>query len=316
MTADKMLITVGATNGIYLYSRVLSEEGDVILCEAPTFVGSVVSFEATGAELIGIPVLADGIDLEKLQSKVSALRKQGRKIKFLYLIPDFQNPSGVTMSLKRRKEVLTYCIREQIPILEDNPYSRLRLSGKTLPTLYSLTKTDFGGSDIVTEIVSFSKILGPGMRMAFAKGSPQIISKMESWQQKVNVCPDSVTQRVTAAFLDKGFMPQHLQAVCNYYKPYLNKMLSCLERDMPDYVKWTKPDGGIFIWLWLPESMNADEIFEKARAHRVSFIPGSKFYPEGQEKYNCLRLNYTYSTEQQIETGISRLAGIMRKLKP
>ncbi len=193
----------------------------------PYFRGLGVSFEATGAELQGVPVLADGIDWRFLTDKVSSLKKQGRKIKFLYLYPDFQNPSGVTMSLAKRKEVIAFCMKENIPILEDNPYSRLRFSGKTLPTLFSLNHSDFPGSNIVTEIVSFSKILGPGMRMAFIKGPEEVIAKMESWQQKVNVTPDCVTQRVTAAFLEKGFMPSHLQAICGYYKPYLDKMLSC-----------------------------------------------------------------------------------------
>jgi len=314
LTTQKMLITSGATNGIFYFAKALVDPGDVVLCEAPSFLGSLVAFEAIGAETIGIPVQEDGIDLDQLIHTIQSLKRQNKQIKFLYLIPDFQNPSGVTMTLAKRKELIALCIKENIPILEDNPYSRLRFFGKTVPTLYSVCASDFAGAEIVTEIVSFSKILGPGMRLAFVKGSAEIISRMESWQQKITVTPDCVTQRVAALFLNKGFINPHIETICNYYKPFLHKMLSELEIHMPDKVEWTKPEGGIFLWLWLPEKTNADELFALAREQKVAFIPGSKFYPTGQEKFNCLRLNYTFSTETQIEKGIERLGNLLKTL--
>lgn len=314
LTYDEMLITVGATNGIYYYSKALIDAGDVILCEMPSFLGSLVAFDAVGADVQGIPMDEHGIELNYMQDLVKKLRAAGKKIKFLYTIPDFQNPSGISMSLSRRKELIKICIELDIPILEDNPYSRLRFTGKPLPTLFRLCQTDFTDCNIVTEIVSFSKILGPGMRLAFVKGKQDIIAKMGSWQQKINVTPDCVSERVAARFLEKGFMDPHISTICEYYKPFLQKMLDGLEREMPKGVSWTKPEGGIFLWLWLPEGFNADELFKTALAHKVTFIPGSKFYPFGSEKYNCLRLNYTYSTQNQIETGIARLGGLMRSI--
>ncbi len=314
VSPEEMLITVGATNGIYYYTRSLIDRGDVVLCEAPSFLGSVVAFDALGADVRGIPMDDEGIEIGYLTDLIKKLNAAGKKIKFLYTIPDFQNPSGISMSLSRRKELLSVCIENNIPILEDNPYSRLRYSGKPVPTLFSLSKSDFDHSTIVTEVVSFSKILGPGMRLAYAKGERNIIEKMGSWQQKVNITPDCVTERVVARFLEKGFMNPHISTICEYYKPFLDKMLSELSVSMPEGVSWTKPQGGIFLWIWLPESINADELFKTALNHKVTFIPGSKFYPFGQEKYNCMRLNYTFSTHKQIEEGIANLGQLMKSI--
>ncbi|GAB1468450.1 PLP-dependent aminotransferase family protein [Candidatus Cloacimonadota bacterium] len=314
LNQDNMIITVGATNAIYYMTRALIDEGDVILCEAPSFLGSLVAFDALGADVQGIPMDAEGLDLHKMMEKVKQLRENGKKIKFLYTIPDFQNPAGVSMSLARRHELLNYCEAEGILVMEDNPYSRLRFSGEVLPTLFRIAHEEMKNSYLVTEIISFSKILGPGMRVAYAKGDATLINKMVSWQQKVNVCPDCVTERVAAKFLAGGYMNPHIQSICDFYKPYLAKMLDSLSVNMPPYVQWTTPSGGIFIWLWLPEDMNADKLFFQAKEHLVTFIPGSKFYPEGQEKFNCLRLNYTYSSLEQIETGIERLAGLIKSI--
>ena len=306
------LVTVGATNGIYYYAKALLDKGDVVLCEAPTFLGTIVALDALGAEVRGIAMDNEGISLEDLEKVISGLLKEGKKIKFLYTIPDFQNPSGISMSLERRKGLLELCLRHGIQILEDNPYSRLRFTGKALPTLYNLAYGDMENHSLVTEIVSFSKILGPGMRFAFVKGDPAIIDKMGSWQQKVNVTPDCVTERVVARFLEKGFMDPHIKTICEYYKPYMQKMLTELDKTMPSGISWTKPEGGIFLWMWLPELISADELFYPAKDAKVTFIPGSKFYPEQEQKFNCLRLNFSYSTLTQIETGISRLAELLK----
>lgn len=311
---SEILVTIGSTNAIYNYCRSLIDPGDVILVEAPTFLGSLVVFDALKAEVQSIPIDDDGLDLNQLESSVKKLRAAGKNIKFLYTIPDFHNPGGVSMSLKRRRELLAFADKQNLPILEDNPYSRLRFEGEHLPTLFRVMKEEFPGSNIVSETVTFSKILGAGMRMAFIKADKSLISKMESWQQKINVTPDCVSQRVTAKFLADGHMEGHLQMISAYYKPYLDQMLNSLQTHMPDSVKWTKPQGGIFLWMELPEHMNADEVFHQAAAKKVSFIPGSKFYPEGQEKFNTLRLNFSYSSLEQIEEGVKRLGELLKAL--
>jgi len=313
LSPDDMLITTGATNAIYYYTRALINPGDVIICEAPTFLGSLVAFEAIEAEVIGVPLDREGINMNGLQIAVEKLEKAGRKVKFIYTIPDFHNPTGVTMSLARRKALLEYCIAKEIPVLEDNPYSRLRFAGEQLPTLYSIARTEYNTTNLVTEVVSFSKILGPGMRMAYAKGDSTLIERMCSWQQKVNVTPDGVSQRVAARFLSDGHMEPHIERIYAYYKPYLDKMLDSMAKYLPPFIQYTKPQGGIFTWLWLPEDMNADQLFDKAKEHKVTFIPGSKFYPSRQEKTNNLRLNFTYSSMEQIEQGMERLGVLMNE---
>ncbi|NLH94052.1 MAG: PLP-dependent aminotransferase family protein [Candidatus Cloacimonetes bacterium] len=311
LSPDEMIITVGATNALYYYGKTLVDPGDVVLCEAPTFLGSLVAFDALGADCQTVPFDNDGIIMKQMDAKVRALRQQGKKIKFLYIIPDFHNPGGISYSIERRRELIRFCLANEIPIVEDNPYSRLRYSGEPLPTFYRLAHEEFSGTSIVTEIVSFSKILGPGMRIAFAKGDKDLITKMVSWQQKVNITPDCVAQRVVARFLEQGLMDPHIESIRAFYAPYLAKMLSDLEAFMPPSVSWTKPKGGIFLWMTLPEQVNADELFVKAAQNKVSFIPGSKFYPEGQERFNTLRLNYSFATPEQIETGIRRLAELL-----
>ena len=310
---DKMLITVGATNAIYYMTRALVDPGDVVICEAPSFLGSLVAFEALGADLQAVPLDLEGIDMNALSEKVEACHKAGKKVKMIYTIPDFHNPAGLTMSYARRKDLIEYALAMNIPILEDNPYSRLRFSGEPVPTLFRIAHEEYRNNSIVMEVVSFSKILGPGMRIAYAKGDSMLIERMCSWQQKVNITPDCVSQRVTARFLSGGYMQPHLDKTCDFYRPYLNRMLSAMATSLPPYIQYTRPEGGIFTWLWLPEDMNADSLFEKAKAHKVSFIPGSKFYPSGQEKFNCLRLNFSYSTVEQIDAGIKALGQMMEE---
>lgn len=310
---DKLLITAGATNAIYYMALSLIDPGDVIICEAPSFLGSLVAFDAIGADVQTVPLDREGLDINALQLKVDNLRARGKRIKFIYTIPDFQNPAGLTMSLQRRKNLIEYAIAEDILILEDNPYSRLRFSGEALPTMFRIAARDYHNTDIVTEIVSFSKILGPGMRLAYAKGNKELINRMGSWQQKVNITPDCISQRVASRFLEEGFMEPHIESICTFYKPYLDKMLNCMMQHLPPYIQYSKPEGGIFTWLWLPEDMNADDLFEKAKQYKVTFIPGSKFYPVGQERFNCLRLNFTYSTFEQIESGICSLGKLMNE---
>jgi 2-aminoadipate transaminase len=312
LSHDHMLITVGATNGIYYYTRSLINEGDVILCEAPTFLGTLVAFEALGAEVHGIAMDGEGIDPDCLKKELQSLRAKGKNVKFLYTIPDFQNPTGISMSAQRRKDLVRFALDFDLPLLEDNPYSRLRYSGESSPTLCRTAFEQYRNPDIVTEIVSFSKILGPGMRLAFVKGDKHLIERMCSWQQKVNITPDCITERVAARFLQQGLMQPHLERICEFYKPYLGTMLDSLEQEMPSDVMWTRPEGGIFLWLWLPDKFNCDELFEQAKEHKVAFIPGSKFFPFGEEQFNCMRLNYSYSTQEQIQEGVKRLAGLIK----
>lgn len=313
LTDDEILITVGSTNAIYYYTRSLINDGDVILYEAPSFLGSLVTFDAFGADLVAMEIDDDGIIPNLLIEKITQLKAVNKTIKFLYTIPDFQNPSGITMSLERRKQLLEIAERFHIPILEDNPYNELRYKGAKIPTLYVMAQEKETQKHIVTHVKSFSKILGPGLRCAYVLGQEELINKLCSWQQKVTVSPDGVTSRVVAHYLLSGKLKAHLKMIADYYRPYLQTMLDAMNQYMPVEVEWTKPVGGIFIWVCLPEYINADLLFHKAAAVKVSFIPGSKFYADGHEKYNTLRLNFSYSSMEQIKEGIKRLADLIKE---
>ena len=306
---EELLITVGSTNAIFLYTSVFIDEGDVILSEAPSFLGSLISFETMGAKIVGLDMDDRGITPDELKK---AIKEHKEKIKFLYVIPEFQNPTGKTMDLERRKEIFEICREHNIQILEDSPYAELRYTGEHIKSIFEISRE--AGSEIVTLVKSFSKILGPGLRMAYAAGSKEIIEKMGSWMEKVNVSVDCVSQRCVANFINGDLLPGHINTICEYYMPLRERMLSALEKYMPEGIEWTNPEGGMFVWVTLPVNICGDELFEKARDEKVSFIPGSKFYPTGYEKQNEIRLNFSYPTAEQIEEGVRRLSVIIKKL--
>jgi len=311
LSDDELLITVGSTNGIFYFTKTFIDKGDIIICEAPSFPGSITSMEACGAKLEGVEMDNLGMIPELLKKKIDYLNDRGGKIKFIYLIPEFQNPTGKTMDQKRRVEILNIAKQYDLPILEDQPYRELRFSGERIPTLWELARTEFNDPKIVTIAKSFSKILGPGLRLGFASGPPEIIGQMAKWAQKVNVSPDCLTQRVTAKFIDRGFMKSHIKEIIDIYRPKRDSILNALEKYMPSDVKWTVPEGGMFVWLTFNSGTDTTSLFDKALKKGVAFIPGEKFYPKATAKKNELRLNFSYPTIPQIDEGIKRLAGLI-----
>ena len=310
---NQILISTGSTNGIYYFTKTFIDKGDIIISEGPSFLGTLVAFEAEGAIIESVSMDSDGMKTEELKNKIASLQKTGKKIKFIYTIPEFQNPTGITMSLNRREELIKIAIENEIPILEDNPYEELRLSGRKIPDLYKIANDKFNNREIVTTVKSFSKTLGPGLRLAYAFGPEKVISEMVSWTQKINVSADCVTQRAVANFLNRDMFQPHIKNIREFYRPKLKLMLEELKNNMPSEIKWTHPEGGMFVWVYLPKNINADELFTKAIEAKVAFIPGSKFYPTNQEIYNELRLNFSYPSLSEIKEGVKRLAEIIKK---
>lgn len=311
LSDDEIMITVGSTNGIYYFTRTLIDPGDIVICEAPGFPGSLSAMESCGARLVGVDMDEYGMKPDCLIEILERLTHKGEKIKFIYAIPEFQNPTGRTMDLNRRRAIIEIAKAFDIPILEDQPYRELRFQGKRIHTLWELARAEFNDPKLVTIAKSFSKILGPGLRLGFAAGPPEIILPMVKWAQKITVSPDCVTQRVAARFIEQGHMHLHIQKIIDLYRPRRDAMLKALKNYMPDKVRWTNPEGGMFIWVTFDESIDTDELFTRAVEHNVAFIPGSKFYPRGKIKKNELRLNFSYSNQEQIEEGIRRLAGLV-----
>ncbi len=307
---SELITSVGSTNAIYAYAKCFVDEGDYIICEAPSFLGTVVAFEALGAKLQGVEVEEDGMNMNQLELDIQRLISENKKIKFIYTIPEFQNPTGVTMSKEKRKRLIEIAELYDIPILEDNPYGELRYCGEKIDSIFEIARMQ--GKNIVTSVKSFSKVLGPGMRAAYMMGDEIIIAKVALWLQKIIVSSDCVTQRVVARLIEKDMLSSQIRKISEIYKPSLDAMLNALEKYMPKTLKWTKPEGGMFIWITLPEGMNGDQLFEDAKAEKVCFIPGSKFYPKGQEKYNAIRLNFTFADPDTIEEGVKRLAKLFK----
>lgn len=307
---SEIITSVGSTNAIYAYAKCFIDEGDYVICEAPSFLGTVVAFEALGAKLQGIKVEEDGMSMDDLELDIQKLIADNQKIKFIYTIPEFQNPTGVTMSRKKRERLIEIAELYDIPVLEDNPYGELRYSGERIDSIFEIARSQ--GKNIVTSVKSFSKVLGPGMRSAYLMGDETIVAKVALWLQKIIVSSDCVTQRVVARLLEKDMLDKQIARISEIYKPSLDAMLRALDNYMPENIKWTKPEGGMFIWITLPEHMNGDQLFEDAKAEKVCFIPGSKFYPKGQEKYNAIRLNFTFADPDTIDEGIKRLARLFQ----
>lgn len=311
LTDEEIMITVGSTNGIYYFTRTLIDPGDIVVCEAPGFPGSLAAMEACGARMIGVEMDEFGMIPELLEKTLGRLFQKNQPVKFLYLIPEFQNPSGRTMNLARRRAIIETAKKFDLPILEDQPYRELRYDGKRIITLWELARTEFNDPKLVTIAKSFSKILGPGLRLGFASGPPEILGPMVKWAQKSTVSPDCVTQRVTARFIEKGYMRDHISKIIELYRPRRDTMLKALESYMPDGVKWTVPEGGMFIWVTFDKDVDTDQLFDRAIENKVAFIPGSKFYPEGTIKTNEIRLNFSYATEELINEGVQRLAQLL-----
>jgi len=311
LSDDEIMITVGSTNGIYYFTRTLVDPGDIVVCEAPGFPGSLAAMEACGARMIGVGMDELGIIPDQLQETLSNLFEKGKRVKFIYVIPEFQNPTGKTMDLGRRRRIIEIAREFDLPILEDQPYRELRYSGERIITLWELARTEFDDPKRVTIAKSFSKILGPGLRLGFAAGPPEMLGPMVKWAQKTTVSPDCATQRVTARFIEKGLMREHIKKIIGLYRPRRDAMLAALRRHMPDTVSWTVPEGGMFIWVSFDDGIDTDALFERAIEQKVAFIPGSKFYPEGTANKNEMRLNFSYSNVDQIHEGIERLGRLI-----
>ena len=309
---DELMVTVGSTNGIYYFARTLIEPGDVIITENPSFPGSITALEGCGARLEGIPMDGEGMDDRRMIQTVQVLRGSGKNVKFLYLIPEFQNPSGCTMSLARRRDVIEAAIRLNLPILEDQPYRELRYHGERIPTLWEIARTEFNDPECVTIVKSYSKILGPGLRLGFAAGAAGVIGPMIKWQEKVTVSPDNVAQRVTAKFMERGLMHRHIEKIVGMYRPRQQAMLNALEQEMPKGIHWTHPEGGMFVWLTLPGNLDARALFHIALEEKVAFIPGETFFVGSDKPKNHLRLNFSYPDPEEIKVGVRRLSKIIR----
>lgn len=305
---EQVCVTSSSQQGLDLLALLFLDEGSPIIIEKPSYLGGIQAFARCGADMRGISLDDNGLDIDRMNKAIEDLGKEGRKPRFIYVIPDFQNPSGVTMSLARRKELIGIAREREIPIIEDSPYRELSFTGEILPSLWTLA----GGKGVVM-MKTFSKVLFPGMRMGWLVGDPALIDKIILLKQSVDLCTPSFTQLILAEYLRRGKMKDSIKKAIECYRPKLEAMLGALDKYMPDGVRWSKPTGGMFLWLVLPERIDAKEIFMTAIEHNVAYVIGRPFYCD-HTGANTMRLNYSFPSIEQIDTGIAHLADVIREV--
>ncbi len=320
---SEVIVTTGGQQVIDLVCKTLIDPGDVIVAEAPTYPGAVPTFSAYQAQVEQIEVDSDGMPIDELERTLDRLQAEGRRPKFIYTIPNFQNPGGVTMSLPRRRRLVEVARERELLILEDNPYGLLRYEGDPLPTLYALDAEAVGrqgASDLVIYLGTFSKILSPGMRLGWAVAPRPVLEKLNLCKQGADLCSSSVTQLFVAAyFRERGARggPAWLEYVEDlrvHYRRRRDAMVAALAEHFGEGASWTYPQGGLFVWATLDARIDTTDLLAMARkTEGVAFVPGRAAYVDGRHGASSMRLNFAGVPEAEIEEGISRIGRAMRQ---
>jgi 2-aminoadipate transaminase len=309
---SEVIVTTGGQQVIDLVCKTLIDPGDVIVAEAPTYPGAVPTFSAYQAAVEQIEMDGDGMPIDELERTLDRLQAQGRRPKFIYTIPNFQNPSGVTMSLARRRRLVEVARERELLVLEDNPYGLLRYEGEALPTLYSLDAEAAGrggASDLVIYLGTFSKILSPGLRLGWAVAPRAVLEKLNLGKQGGDLCSSSLTQLFVSAYFEECDWRQYLETLRLLYRRRRDVMLEALEEHFGGRASWTRPAGGLFIWATLDG--NADTADLLARSEGVAFVPGSAAYTDGHRGSSSMRLNFAGVPDEEIREGIRRIGRAM-----
>ncbi|MDQ3504239.1 MAG: PLP-dependent aminotransferase family protein, partial [Actinomycetota bacterium] len=299
-----VVVTVGSQQGLDLVTRVFCDPGDIVLAEAPSYVGALGAFQAAQAEVRHVDMDSDGLIPEALRQALLTLKAEGRRAKFLYTVPNFHNPAGVTLSLERRDEILALAEEFDLLIVEDNPYGLLGFDRDPLPAMRSRA------AERVIYLGSFSKTFSPGLRVGWVYAPVAVREKLVLASEAQILCPPSLTQYAVARYLDTQPWEQQVKVFCELYSERRDATLESLAALMPDGVSWTRPDGGFYVWLQLPKGLDAKVMQPRAVAARVAYVPGIGFYADGSGQ-RFLRLSYCYPEPERIREGVRRLAGVI-----
>lgn len=303
LTEDEDVIIVsGGQQGIDLATKALINAGDGVICEEPSFIGGLNCFRSYNAQLYGVPVLADGIDTEKLEETL----KEHKNVKLLYTISTFQNPSGITISLEKRKKILELAEKYDFLIYEDNPYGELRFSGEEIPTLKSLDK-----NGRVIYFGSFSKILAPGMRLGFTSAPASLLERMIICKQTEDVHTNVLSQMIAYEFVTRYSIDEHIAKLRQAYGKKCKLMMDCMDKYFPAEVEHTCPDGGLFLYCTMPDGYDSKELMKKALEKNVAFVPGTSCMIDDKATYSTFRMNYSTASEEDIEKGIKALGEVL-----
>lgn len=304
---ENLSIITSSQQGLYLLGKIFLDKGDKIICGLPSYLGGISAFSTFGADMHGIPFDEQGMRSDKLEEKLRELHQQGTKPKFIYIIPDFQNPAGITMPESRRKEIIELARQYDVLIIEDSPYREIRFEGEHQKTLFQLDN-----SGQVVTLGTFSKTFAPGFRLGWAIGHKDIIDKMVIAKQSMDLCTPTFNQKIAARAIQKGLFDENLKKTVQQYHSKRDNMLKAFREYMPEGVTWTEPQGGLFLFLRLPEHMDAQELFYKAIEKNVAYVMGSVFHCDGSGK-NTMRINFSYVPEDKAREGVKKLAEAIRE---
>jgi len=302
--ADDILITSGSQQGLDFSGKIFLNPGDYVACEKPSYLGAINAFRAYEAKFVEIPMDENGMIIEELEKALES----NPRIKFIYTIPDFQNPTGVTMSKERRIKLIEVAKKYGVPIVEDNPYGELRFKGEIIPAIKS-----FDTEGIVIYLGTFSKIFCPGLRLGWVVASKEILTKYIMVKQGADLQSSTIAQRETAEFLTTYSIDEHIEKIKAVYSKRRDLMIRTMEEEFPKNCKFTYPEGGLFTWVEIPEGVDAKDVLIKALEQKVAFVPGGSFYPNGGNE-NHFRLNYSNMPEDKIVEGIKRLGKVLKSL--
>ena len=299
---DHIILTAGSQQGLDFIGKLFLNPGDVVVLESPSYLGAINAFKQYQPNFVEVPTDENGMIMEELD-KVLASTKNA---KFIYIIPDFQNPSGRTWPLERRKQFMEIINKYEIPAIEDNPYGDLRFKGEYLPALKSMDE-----KGLIMYFGTFSKILSPGMRIGWICANEQIMAKVNLIAQASVLQTSTITAMAIAKYLDMFDIDAHVAKILPVYKHRCELMINTMRETFPEEVKFTDPDGGLFTWCELPDYINTRDLAPLALEKKVAFVPGSGFYPSGAVQ-NCMRLNYSNATDERLVVGVERLAEVIK----
>jgi 2-aminoadipate transaminase len=303
---DEVLVTTGGQQAIDLVCKTLVDPGDVVVAEAPTYPGAIPTFCSYQADVVQISMDRDGMRTDELEATLDALERDGRRPKFIYTVPNFHNPAGVTMSLERRRELVRIASERQLLVLEDNPYGMLRYEGEPLPTLYSLD------DEFVIYTSTFSKILSPGVRLGWAVAPAPILEKMQVGKQGSDLCSSSISQYFVRAYFDAGPWGDYVASLVEIYRRRRDVMLDALAEHFPREAEWTHPQGGLFIWATMPDYIDTTDLLARALQEKVAFVPGRAAYLDGRGG-SSMRLNFSGVPESAIREGVRRIGEVVHE---
>lgn len=306
--SGNLLIVSAAQQALDMVARLFLNPGDHIITAAPTYLGALQAFHVAGADIIGAKSDNYGVLAEDIEAILAALQKKGEVCKFIYLVPDFQNPTGTTIPQERRLKILEIAKKYGTLIVEDSPYRQVRFEGTAPDTFYKL---DNGEGNVIT-LFTFSKVFVPGFRLGYILGPQEVIKKLVILKQAMDLCTSPILQLAAKEYLKRGLLLEHIKHIVAAYKEKRDLMLQMLKEHMPEGVSWTHPEGGLFLWLTMPKQLDAAKLLPHALENNVAYVSGVDFYPQA-DVHNDMRLNFSYSSREQIIQGVKRLAQTIKE---